>query len=157
MSYWGVHETLKRRYGKAREHGCWLCPNQASDWAYLRSAAEPLWDEARGRWYSNDPEDYAPLCRGCHLKLDWDTRHITLWPPQAVELHRQGVQKGGLAHAARMKVDPAYRDQHLAVLRSGAGGRVSGSRQRKCGGCDMVSSRLGRHQKATGHQGWVNV
>ena len=98
--YRGAHEQLEALHGKAREHGCWLCPKQASDWAYLRCATTPLWDTGRSRWYSDNLADYAPLCRSCHLKLDWDTRHISLWPEASVESHRAASSVRGVKVAA---------------------------------------------------------
>lgn len=65
-----LHRRLHRAYGSAKNYKC-KCGKQAMDWALI------------GKKYTDNKEDYTPLCRKCHialdkpfLKVDWSKRHI---------------------------------------------------------------------------------
>ena len=53
-----LHKRIHRKYGPARKHQC-ECGNKANDWAFI----------GRGE-YTDKREDYKPMCRSCHMKLD---------------------------------------------------------------------------------------
>jgi hypothetical protein len=71
LSYNGVHYRLEQTRGKAREHQCIWCPNQASDWAYRWDTTkhEVLYD-SRNHPYGPNLADYDPACRSCHVNFD---------------------------------------------------------------------------------------
>ncbi len=54
-----LHKRLSRKHGKAKDRKCAKCPNQANDWANVTGN------------YTDDIRDYLPLCRSCHVKLDY--------------------------------------------------------------------------------------
>jgi len=130
VTYFAVHERLKRERGKASEHCC-TCGAPARDWAYQGTTGEEKIEKYNGRKYSENLGDYLPMCRSCHLKLDIDDRR-TAWSPEALERYRAGVKKGATVNARR---------------------------RRKCVECDMTThpTALGRHQKASGHRGWEEI
>lgn len=53
-----LHQNLRRREGSACTHACVGCGGQGYDWAYQHTGP------------ADDPENYAPMCRSCHRKLD---------------------------------------------------------------------------------------
>ncbi|MFA5185360.1 MAG: hypothetical protein WC551_02645 [Patescibacteria group bacterium] len=54
-----LHKRLHRRYGKAKNFTCEKCKlRQAHDWANMTGN------------YTDNIEDYLPLCRSCHVSLD---------------------------------------------------------------------------------------
>jgi hypothetical protein len=63
-----VHNRLEKTRGKASAHRCVACGNQAADWAYNNAGS----DERVSKWgrYSLNLDDYSPMCRSCHIKLD---------------------------------------------------------------------------------------
>lgn len=54
-----LHKRLYRKHGKAKDRKCAKCPKQANDWANITGN------------YTDDIKDYLPLCRSCHIKLDY--------------------------------------------------------------------------------------
>ena len=53
------HKRVRKLRGKATEHSCNHCGNQARDWATIH-----------GHDGYDPQEDYIPLCRPCHRKYD---------------------------------------------------------------------------------------
>jgi hypothetical protein len=53
-----LHKRIWRKYGAAKKRKCLKCSKQAMDWANITGK------------YTDLIEDYAPLCRSCHVKLD---------------------------------------------------------------------------------------
>jgi hypothetical protein len=65
--YGALHQTLRKRFRKPKR--CWSCGEEKRlDWA-LRPDAEG---------YSLNIEDYFPLCRGCHARMDLG-QELTVW------------------------------------------------------------------------------
>lgn len=54
-----LHKRIYRKHGRAKDRKCAKCSNQANDWANVTGN------------YSDDIKDYLPLCRSCHMKLDY--------------------------------------------------------------------------------------
>lgn len=166
MNYYQMHRALDASRGKASSHHC-RCGEPAQDWAYQHTAGEDELVED-GLPFSLNPDDYEPMCRSCHAELD-DT----------------GAKIGPKTRAAqlrRLEEDPAFRDLKTSVARSMTAARVeraeadpefkehlraasvrgatAGAKiRRKCEECNVKSHPvgIGRHQKATGHTGWVVV
>jgi hypothetical protein len=69
LTYDAAHDRIKRSRGPASTHVCSDCGKDATDWAYQHSATEPLIDDL-GRPYSDNTDDYAPMCRPCHRAFD---------------------------------------------------------------------------------------
>jgi hypothetical protein len=79
FGYVTAHQRIQRRRGKATEHPCARCGEQAMDWAltgeathsepYRKRRADGSWYE-RLIWFSKDPDDYSPLCRPCHRRSE---------------------------------------------------------------------------------------
>ena len=68
-TYAGVHNRLLLDRGKASNHACITCRAPAVDWAYNNKSENELTDES-GRRYSVNINDYDPMCRQCHCRLD---------------------------------------------------------------------------------------
>jgi hypothetical protein len=60
--YRRIHRRLRRVRGPAKNYDCISCRKPAQCWAYQKED---------GTQYSDDIEDYAPMCESCHRKLDW--------------------------------------------------------------------------------------
>jgi len=75
MSYSTAHDRIARVRGKAIQHKCCSCGGPARQWAYQGSDQE-LVNEA-GLRYSENPDDYAPMCSSCHKRLDVPKTHCT--------------------------------------------------------------------------------
>lgn len=68
VSYFAVHERIKRRLGSARNHPCISCEGPAGHWAYDRTDANELRDSTGP--YSTDLNRYQPMCVSCHKRMD---------------------------------------------------------------------------------------
>lgn len=79
ITYMGAHQRVRRVKGAAKLNACDFCSSQASDWA-LRADAELKRSgfTSRGTFetWSENPNDYRPLCRKCHKKYDAHVRHF---------------------------------------------------------------------------------
>ncbi len=53
-----LHKRIHRRHGAAKNRKCAKCSNQARDWALI------------GKKYTDNIEDYQPMCRKCHTSMD---------------------------------------------------------------------------------------
>jgi hypothetical protein len=71
-TYWGAHKRIARRRGPARNHPCVICAQPAVHWA-LSADATGLKSDSIGR-FSENPDDYLPMCLPCHRKYDADQR-----------------------------------------------------------------------------------
>lgn len=69
MSYMGTHNRIRRERGSAENYSCAACGKQAMEWAYSNSSPAEVVD-ARGRRYSRNLDDYAPMCFRCHRLHD---------------------------------------------------------------------------------------
>jgi hypothetical protein len=69
IGYGTAHDRVRKVRGKAQEHRCVGCGGQAAQWAY-RHGTERLLLDHRGKPYSNDPNDYDPMCIRCHRIAD---------------------------------------------------------------------------------------
>lgn len=79
ISYMGAHQRIRRTRGAAKEFQCDFCKNQARDWALIATSLNTRSGfTSRGayeRW-SDNPEDYRPLCRKCHKNYDIHVREF---------------------------------------------------------------------------------
>lgn len=168
-----VHQKLARSRGKARGHTCG-CGLPAYEWAYQHTDPNPLYSE-EGSVYSLDPQNYAPMCRSCHRKLDLEKslRLKESWEKNRAELTREIQQAGG--RAAPHPGSPL--DNETAVRMGRAGGTARSKRMREdpdlmrrmqdlatrnlpkgswvCEECGKISTRsgIGNHQKWSSHSG----
>lgn len=133
LEYDRIHVRLQRERGNAKDKFCIWCGTPAHDWAL---------QNAEGRKYSEDLSDYAPMCRPCHLKLDWSAR----WGNPTYRERRSEASR-------EMWKDP----EHQALMKA-SGARVC-ARRRACEACGMVShpGGIGRHQQISGHVGWSDL
>lgn len=90
-TYEQVHSGLHWFYGRASEFPCVCCDLPANHWCYQYTAGELELRSPSGSLYSENFEDYAPMCRKCHATLD-----MSLDPRK-----RESVRRSGLAAAAR--------------------------------------------------------
>lgn len=75
VTHYTVHEYLARERGPARNHTCVECGKPADEWAYQHTGETQYGKTSDGvNWdslpYSEDLNDYAPMCRSCHRRLD---------------------------------------------------------------------------------------
>lgn len=130
-----VHRMLRNRFGSARNHLCVACGGQAEHWAYQHTAGteEKVGDD--GLVFSENADDYAPMCRSCHVGFD-------------IQMNPDGVARNLVPE------DPSARSE-----KSKAGGRAAAAKRRSCSGCDKVASpaAIGAHQHYGFHEGWVDL
>lgn len=147
--YRAAHRRVKQLRGPAKDYQCIACGNPARDWA-LQPTNEELTDE-QGRQYSDNVEDYAPMCRSCHKTLDRAFQHIEKWqsedPERNCEMRSEAGKKGVAVAAPKLS-------EHRAGL-----AELNRKAQRRCLECGFVSGRtgLGRHQQSGGHRGYEDV
>ena len=63
--YHRAHRAVERARGKAKDHTCLVCGQPAYDWA-LKTELHIF----GSRSYSDNVDDYEPLCRSCHRMRD---------------------------------------------------------------------------------------
>jgi hypothetical protein len=82
IRYRTAHDRVVRRWGKASEHSCIDCGDQAVSWSYNGTDPEELSGPGRPtadgsfsvqRW-SADPSHYSPRCHRCHKRFDVPAR-----------------------------------------------------------------------------------
>jgi hypothetical protein len=155
-AYEKTHSRLKEAYGPAKGHCCVSCGGPALDWALQYQHPERIvWEKPKP--YSEDLDDYAPMCRGCHFVLDLavsvrDKDLLDAARRENLALAREAMRKKFDADPVYKKTVSAIRQQNAAVARKSL-------RLRRCGGCPMVTmpGALGKHQGSSGHVGWVAV
>ena len=175
-----VHTRLYRSRGYAREHSCVGCGRQALDWAYQYSAGPDELVSPTGRRYSNSMDDYAPMCRKCHMTFD---REKDLEMAERVRESARSVPRevrvaAGEASARRLREDPEFAAE-MKVLRDRSarmGGAATAKKFREdpeyhlihadrlrkaalkrytCTECGYTNNAgtVARHQKKLGHEG----
>lgn len=129
-AYQRVHRAVGAAKGDAKRQSCISCGGPAFEWAYQHTAVNPLID-GNGFVYSEDLEDYAPMCRRCHRTLD----------------HQH------MSAEARISKTFAMRDR-LAELHQED--PTFNMPTRSCDECGLTTNApaIGMHQKGTGHRGW---
>lgn len=103
VEYNRVHERLRKERGPAREHDCASCGKPACQWAYQYTGQVQVCPFT-GREYSDDPSDYSPMCRSCHVTFDMD--RLPDWrqassdrlkkfnqTPEGIEQRRQNLER----------------------------------------------------------------
>lgn len=75
IGYRAMHFRIEAARGKATGYECACgCGGMANDWALRPEATEVLWERKPGNtWetpYSLDIENYLPLSRACHRRID---------------------------------------------------------------------------------------
>jgi len=72
ITYTGMHKRIKDKRGKASQHQCINCDNQANEWAYNHQDPNQLTETRGGKTkpYSPDHSFYDPMCKRCHTKRD---------------------------------------------------------------------------------------
>lgn len=103
-SYLAVHARVKKAHGKASQHSCVRCGEQAAHWACVRNAVAHDVVGSAGRRtpvkYSMDVDDYSPLCEQCHGQEDHsvltedDVREIRALRAEGVLLREIGKRYG---------------------------------------------------------------
>jgi hypothetical protein len=73
VDYEAAHARVRAARGLPKTHLC-DCGNTAEDWAFTGAYHTALQDH-RGRHYSLNIDEYAPLCRKCHKALDMNRTH----------------------------------------------------------------------------------
>jgi hypothetical protein len=106
------------------------CGGEAKDWAYLHTGEQLV--SPSGQTYSENFDDYAPMCRSCHRRFDMARNPI--WRNKLAN-HIRGAAEDPEAFEAERK-----RRTHLAALR------------RTCS-CGLVSNpgAVAYHAKVQGH------
>lgn len=69
-TYNTMHWRLRKHYGSARDYDCFTCGGDAEHWALYYEPVEKRIDPQTGFPFSTDYDDYRPLCRSCHNRLD---------------------------------------------------------------------------------------
>ena len=114
MTYYTVHDRLRRTRGKATSLECVQCGERARDWAYQHTSSDEKVDPATGRVYSDDPSDYAPMCRKCHIILDNQKT------PHVGSARREGSRRSAEKLTALRQSDSSDGDRLRSVSRENA-------------------------------------
>lgn len=61
LSYGGLHNWIKRAYGKAKKCENLLCLGRSKDYT---------WAKIKGKKYVRKIENFMQLCRSCHISYD---------------------------------------------------------------------------------------
>ena len=111
MDYLKAHENIRDTCGKAAEYPCISCGKRAKDWAYqYPESASPLFDR-KGRPYTTDPADYAPMCFGCHITFDRSKEK------RLRDVVADNARRSSAALAERRKTDPELDERMKAASR----------------------------------------
>lgn len=150
-TYDQIHSGLHWARGRASEHACVKCGEPAKHWAYMYTAGEDELTAPDGGQYSENFDDYSPMCISCHRNFDYENSEAVR------EAYRKRGALGGLALEQRRQADPELAER-LRKIRSEngkVGGAKSGAMVRTCAECGLSSNPpgLGRHQKFSGHRG----
>lgn len=70
VGYQGAHRRVHALRGKAVEHACVDCGEQAAHWSYDHADRDARICEVTGAPYSLDPDRYQPRCLSCHTRFD---------------------------------------------------------------------------------------
>lgn len=105
-SYKKVHVELRRLHGPAKNHMC-QCGEPAVEWAYQFTGVELRADDG-SRPHSADPDDYLPMCRKCHQRLDMEKDTV-----MAERRRNSGGFRQGLADKW---ADPTFAEKMRGVL-----------------------------------------
>lgn len=73
QSYSAAHDLVKATKGRASEHACIECGEQAQQWALLPfypGTVRMTHGPNEGKAFHSDPEAYQPMDRICHQRLD---------------------------------------------------------------------------------------
>ena len=74
--YGSIHSRLIRTIGPAKSFIC-ECGEQARDWALMEKTAAIVISQSgkmKGSKYSYNLDDYKPMCRRCHNRMDRGTK-----------------------------------------------------------------------------------
>ena len=138
-TYRAIHTTLLQIRGPASDHTC-SCGKPAVDWAYQFTAGDRELRCEGGRGpHSINPDDYAAMCRSCHVLFDREH------DPQCTEARL-------LELTTRWRTNPEYREKIRSAQRKAA------HRRRRCLECGFVSNPggMGTHRTKTGHDNWID-
>lgn len=75
MAYMSAHNRNRKVNGSASQYHCEYCDLPAADWALNHEKPGLVTREDRFGKYSDDPEDYIPLCKSCHRAFDQPVTH----------------------------------------------------------------------------------
>lgn len=103
-TYSAAHNRVRNRRGKASEHRCIECGNQAEEWSYRGGApSEQRGTRTRHRHartntvrtaWCGDPNYYDPMCQACHAARDGHD-------------YRTGYRHDGAKHSAFLAAEAA--------------------------------------------------
>lgn len=144
---------MPRRRGRAAIHPCaGGCGRPARHWAYQHTAGDAERVSRKGHPYSDNLDDYAPMCQSCHFALDGVMAKAMSDPATALKMRETG-KRNAATYAKRLKEDPEF-----AAIRREKSRSVALNKTRRCE-CGRVFSpaHLGTHQKHSGHQTWTAV
>lgn len=120
--YQRAHWLVWKERGPASGYACVVCGESAAHWAYSHQSPKEL--TSREGWpYSENVEDYEPLCMKCHRARD-----MARWSPQ-------------LREDVKAKQSRSSRKQSLVKAKC-----------LDCG-MTTNRGNLGRHQRSSGHTG----
>jgi hypothetical protein len=84
-SYSARHARIYKARGKASDYTCHTCPNRAREWAQLHDRD------------GEDPDDYVPLCKPCHIEYDdgayWTDRTMTAAQRKVLSIAHTGLKQ----------------------------------------------------------------
>lgn len=153
-TYRQVHDGLHWERGPASSYTCVEClVKPAKHWAYLYTASKTALVDEDGSPYSENLNDYAPMCIGCHRAFDirMDPERNVISPAARIaflqpERVRARIAKREAGYATSPERQEARRAAMSAIATQTNGQRI------KCS-CGLVSTPagMGTHRKSSGH------
>lgn len=175
-----VHSRLYRSRGAAKHFACVACGAPARDWAYQYTAGDSERVSSSGQRFSDSTDDYAPMCRKCHVEFDAvrDPAQKERRDRASRSVSREVRKRAGDTFARRLKTDEGF-SKEMEVIRSRAvrlGGaataerfkndplfreersaslRQAALRRYTCLECGYTNNAgtVARHQKRLNHEG----
>lgn len=165
-----MHREVVRVRGRASQYAC-LCGNPATEWA-LNHTGSSIRVEA-GLMFSEDVEEYDPLCRSCHIRrdlqagqrtvafLDSDPETLFEWRSEAGKKGAAATWSGGSglnrekhsasarrnAVAARSKLAELQADPvegpRIRARQSEGAKKAGGFQKRRCAECGRETNAPG--------------
>ena len=108
---------------------------------------------------NNEFSNLAGVHRTCHLRYHGRRRVKSAEEKEKISLGRLGKGTGPRSEQARANMNAARFGRVVSVDTREKMRASLLAQSRKCSSCGMISipAALGRHQKASGHTGWVDL
>lgn len=159
MGYMSAHNRNRKVNGRAAEKHCEHCDLPADDWALDHGKPGIVTTEDRFGAYSDNPDDYIPLCKSCHKAFDFPVTHC----PQGHEYAGQNliwdnnkrkcrtcVYARNAERRLRVGVTPEEHARKMELQRIRRSHRRGQTVSCECGK-EVATEEIARHRKGKRH------